>query len=136
MPLTFNLDEITLVKATELDEVLALGDGKVIFSVGDKLYRFDIDLITDQVAQISGGWQGNITPYEVVTEDGIYTPVIAGNYLGFGNLVYDPEGEDVGYLVQFVKDGNEYVKRKTKLALPDGFITGEVGSQVYPEITF
>lgn len=136
MPTTYNLNEITLVKATELQEVAELGEGKVIFSISDDLFRFDLSLITNQAAEVAGGWKGNVVPFQFVTEDGIYTPIEAGTYGGFGHLVYDPEGEDVGYLVQFIKYGQDYFKRRTKLALPTGYITGELGRNTYPEITF
>ncbi|MGO1702411.1 MAG: hypothetical protein ACTHY1_03430 [Lactobacillus helveticus] len=128
------INEITLVKAEELPITETPEEGMVIFAEGNDLKRFPTTFITDQVAQISGGWKGNITPFMLVTADGIYTPIQAGTYTG--GLVYDPEGDDVGYLVQFVKSNGSWFKRRTKLALPEDMITAEVDTQVYGEITF
>lgn len=128
------INEITLVKAEELPIIPTPEEGMVIFADGNDLKRFPTTFITDQVAQISGGWKGNITPYLFVTEDGIYTPVTAGTYTG--GLVYDPDGDDVGYLVQFVRYDGNWFKRRTKLALPEDTITADVDTQVYGEITF
>lgn len=78
---------------------------------------------SEKIDGITSGFQGSITTADTPTEEGFYFPTEAGTYANAGGLVYDPEDEDKGYLVQFIYDGTAWVKNKIDVEmLPSGKI--------------
>ena len=66
----------------------------------------DLNPINDRIDGLVTGFQGAITIADTPTEDGVYFPTEEGTYPNAGGLVYNPEGDDKGKLVQFFnKDG-------------------------------
>lgn len=69
----------------------------------------------DIVNSIGTGFQGTIKIADTPTETGIYIPTEAGVYPNAGGLEYAPEGDDEGFLVQFINNGSEWVKSSYQL---------------------
>lgn len=87
------------------------------------------------VNSIGTGFQGAIKIADTPTEAGIYNPTEVGVYPRAGGLEYAPEGDDEGFLVQFIFDGSEWVKNRVVLPMQDisGLATKEELSENYPE---
>lgn len=67
------------------------------------------------VNSIGTGFQGTIKIADTPTEPGIYIPTESGTYANAGGLEYAPEGEDEGYLVMFIYDGDWTKKNVTPI---------------------
>lgn len=66
--------------------------------------------IQSQMNGITSGHYGHIKIADVRTKAGIYSPTEVGVYIKAGNLTFYPEGIDEGKLVQFIFDGETWVK--------------------------
>lgn len=75
------------------------------------------------VNSIGTGFQGTVKIADTPTEEGVYIPTESGTYPNAGNLEYDPEGEDEGYLVMFIYDGDW---TKSKINVSNEFTADEV----------
>lgn len=76
------------------------------------------EIYNDIVNSIGTGFQGTIKIADTPTEEGVYIPTEAGVYPNAGGLEYAPEGDDEGFLVQFIFDGSEWVKSRVELDIP------------------
>lgn len=114
-----NINEIALAKAEDLPISKNPETGMVISAEGNVLKRFPTTFITDQIAQISSGFQGAIEIADTPTADGIYIPTEAGTYTNAGGLIYAPEGEDEGFKVNFIKTDTTWVKNRFQMPMQE-----------------
>ena len=75
----------------------------------------DLNPINDRLDGLGTGFQGTIKISDTKTEPGVYIPIEAGTYTNAGGLIYAPEGEDEGFLVQFIYDGTNWVKNRVEI---------------------
>ncbi len=75
------------------------------------------EIYNDIVNSIGTGFQGTIKIADTPTEEGIYIPTEVGTYPNAGGLEYAPEGDDEGYLVQFIYDGSGWVKSVVEVSV-------------------